>query len=240
MAPPGRRGRVITPERSALLRVLRARVARLDRPTLVAVDGADGAGKTVLADELARLLPGAERASLDDFHHSRAHRHALGRTGDTVWERGFDHAAVRRELLDPWRAGAGTAYRRRWHDLATDSYVADPTVPVPPGGVLVVDGVFAQRPVLADAWDLVIYLDVPDDIRSERMAARDGVSAELDHPDQRRYLDAQRIYQEKCRPHEMADVVVDNADPDRPSLVRDIDERRSEELPRGRRRHGTI
>jgi uridine kinase len=222
VAPAGRRGRVVTPERRAVLRLLEARVPRLDRPTLVAVDGADGAGKTVLADELARLLPGAERASLDDFHHPRAHRHALGRTGETVWERGFDYAAVRRELLDPWRAGAGTAYRRRWHDLATDSYVADPTMPVPTDGVLVVDGVFAQRPVLADAWDLVIYLDVPDDIRSARMAARDGVSAELDHPDQSRYLDAQRIYRATCRPRETADVVVDNTDPDRPSVVRDF------------------
>jgi uridine kinase len=76
---------------------------------LVVVDGADGAGKTVLADELARLLPTSVRASLDDFHHPRAHRHALGRTGETVWERDFDYPAVRRELLDPWRRGSGAA-----------------------------------------------------------------------------------------------------------------------------------
>ena len=74
---------------------------------LVAVDGADGAGKTVLADDLAPLVPGSVRASLDDFHHPRAFRHAQGRTGATVWERTFDLAAVRRELLDPWRRGSG-------------------------------------------------------------------------------------------------------------------------------------
>jgi uridine kinase len=183
------------------------------------VDGADGAGKTVLADELATLVRGSVRAGLDDFHHPRAHRHALGRTGQTVWERGFDYAAVRRELLDPWRRGPGTAYRRRWHDLTTDAYVDDPAETVPETGVLIVDGVFAQRPELAGSWDVVVYVDVPDDVRVARMAARDGVSPEADHPDQRRYLAAQRIYQDACRPRESADLVVDNTDPARPTLT---------------------
>jgi uridine kinase len=197
-------------------------VPRLGRPVLVVVDGADGAGKTVFADDLAPRVPGAVRASLDDFHHTRDHRHALGRTGETVWQRSFDYAAVRRELLDPWRSGADTAYQRRWHDLATDSHVEadDPPPRVPDRGVLVVDGIFAQRPELADAWDLVVYLDVPDVVRVARMAARDGVSADLEHPDQRRYLDAQAIYDARCAPREHADVVVDNTDPGRPRVVR--------------------
>jgi len=193
-------------------------MSRLDRPALVAVDGPDGAGKTVLADELASLVPGAVRASLDDFHHPRAHRHALGRTGETVWERGFDYVAVRRELLDPWRHGVGTPYRRRWHDLTTDAYV-EPEVPaevVPAGGVLIVDGVFAQRPELADAWHLVVYVDTAAEVRMARMAVRDGVSQDPDHPDQRRYLDAQRIYLARCAPVERAHVVVDNTLPERP------------------------
>ncbi len=61
-------------------------------------------------------------------------------------------------------------------------------------GVLVVDGVFAQRPELDDVWDLVVYVDAPDAVRMSRMAARDGVPDDPDHPDQRRYLDAQAIY----------------------------------------------
>lgn len=222
MAAPGRRGRVVTPERAAVLDLLAARVPELDRPVLVAVDGGDGAGKTMLADDLAPLLSGSVRASLDDFHHPRTHRHALGRTAETVWERSFDLLAVRRELLDPWRRGAGSVYRRRWHDLTTDRCIdpaEDPPERVPEGGILVVDGVFAQRPELADAWDLVVYVDVADDVRVERMAARDGVSADPDHPDQRRYLEAQRLYRAQCDPCEAADVVVDNTDPDRPSIV---------------------
>ena len=219
MASRRRGGRVVAPERVEVLEALADRVARLDRPATVAVDGPDGAGKTVLADELAGLVRGAVRASLDDFHHPRAHRHALGRTGTTVWERGFDYAAVRRELLEPWRRGPGTAYRLRWHDLVTDTYVEEPAHLVPADGILLVDGVFAQRPELAGLWDLVVYVDAPDEVRTARMAERDGVPADPDHPDQRRYLEAQRLYRDTCRPRLSADLVVDNTDAHRPRVL---------------------
>jgi uridine kinase len=215
VASPQRRGRrrggcVVT--RDAVLTALARRLASLDRPATVGIDGADGAGKTVLADELAGRLPGVVRASLDDFHHPRAYRHALGRTAATVWARSFDLTVVRRELLDPWRRGAGAPYRRRWHHLDTDAHVDDPREAVPPDGLLLVDGLFLQRPELADAWDLVIYVHADDEVRVARLATRDGMPEDPDHPDQKRYLDAQRFYRDRCRPLDRADVLLDNTD----------------------------
>lgn len=191
------------------------------RPLLLAVDGPDGAGKTSFAAALVAAARGRTvvAASVDDFHFPRAHRHAEGRTAQTVWERSFDYRAVRRELLDPWRRGAGSSYRRRWHDLATDSHVDDPPDEVPPQGVLVFEGVFAQRPELASAWDMVVYVDASVSVRMARMARRDGVPDEPDDPAQRRYLDAQRIYRERCRPLDGADLIVDNTDPSAPKLA---------------------
>jgi uridine kinase len=200
------------------------RVPTLDRPVLVAVDGADGAGKTKFADALCLALTDlgqvVVRASVDDFHHPRTFRHALGRTADTVWARSFDVAALRRELLDPWRRGSGSAYRRRWHDLESDAYVDDAPRSVPERGVLLVDGVFVQRPELADVWDLVVWLEVPAEVRVARMASRDGTVADVADPDQQRYLGAQRIYRECCDPAARADVVVDNTDWPTPRLLR--------------------
>jgi uridine kinase len=213
-----RRGRVVA--RAALLTELAEVVSALDRPAVVALDGADGAGKTVLADELGALVAGSVRASLDDFHHPRAYRHALGRSAATVWARSFDLESVRRDLLDPWRLGPGTPYHRRRHDLVTDAFVDDPPDVVPDQGVLLVDGVFAQRPELVDAYDLVVYVHADDAVRVARMAARDGVPDDPGHPDQRRYLDAQRLYRDRCAPVERAQVVVDNTDPAHLSLVR--------------------
>ena len=152
----------MTPERLAVLARVADALPDLDRPLLVAVDGGDGAGKTWFADELAALLAergrAVVRASVDDFHHPRSYRHALGRTGETVWSRSFDYLALRRHLLDPWCAGAGAPYRCRHHDLATDAHLDEPTDAVPEHGVLVVDGVFAQREELRGCWDLVVWL----------------------------------------------------------------------------------
>ena len=188
----------MTPDRLAVLARVADALPDLDRPLLVAVDGGDGAGKTWFADELATLLVERDRAivraSVDDFHHPRSHRHAQGRTGETVWSRSFDYHALRRHLLDPWCAGAGSPYRCRHHDLATDAHLQEPPETVPEHGVLLVDGVFAQREELRGCWDLVVWLEVADEERVRRMAARDGVPADVSHPDQRRYLDAQQIY----------------------------------------------
>lgn len=207
-----------TPARADVLARVASRVPDLGRPVLVGIDGADGSGKTIFADELAETLrdrmPGRPvvRASVDDFHHPRAHRYAEGRTGRTVWERSFDLEALRRELLDPWRAGPGSSYHERWHDLETDAYVDQPTATVPADGVLVVDCLFAQRVELRDVWDLVVWLECPDDVRVARMVERDGRPGASDHPDQQRYLDAQAIYRAECRPRDRAGLVVDNAD----------------------------
>ncbi len=213
----------MTPERRAVLSGVVAGLPDPGRPLLVVVDGADGAGKTRFADDLAELLVAAGRtavrASVDDFHHPREHRHALGRTGATVWARSFDYRALRRDLLDPWRDGAGSAYRCRFHDLATDEYVGEPFLEVPEHGVLVVDGVFAQRAELHDCWDLVVWLEVPEEERVRRLAARDGTPHDPEHPDLVRYREAQAIYRTAVDPVAGADLVVDNTDPDHPAVL---------------------
>ena len=210
-------------QRAAVLAQVAELIPAAPRPLLVVVDGVDGAGKTWFADELAEELAGrgrtVVRASTDGFHHLREHRHRLGRTPESVWTRHFDYRAMRRELLDPWLRGVGEPYRVAVHDVLTDAYVASEALAVPAGGVLLVDGVFAQRPELEHAWDLVVFLDVPFEVSVSRMARRDGTVDDLEDLDQQRYLDAQRIYFETCGPREKADVVVDNSRLDLPSFV---------------------
>ena len=166
-----------------------ALVPDLSRP-VVAVDGVDGAGKTTFADALAERLRGqgrdVMRASIDGFHHPLAHRRAEGRTSQAVFERHFDYAALRRELVEPWRAGPPTSYRIAVHDVVTDEMLDLPPRPVPAEGVLVLDGLFCQRPELAGCWDLVILLDVPS------------------------HVGAQRTYFRRCDPRGRADLVIDN------------------------------
>ncbi len=77
-----------------------------DGIVLVAVDGVDGAGKTVFADELARVLQACHvavlRASIDGFHNPPSIRYARGRASpEGFYLDSYDYDAVRRLLLDP-------------------------------------------------------------------------------------------------------------------------------------------
>ncbi|MHA6751679.1 nucleoside/nucleotide kinase family protein [Dermacoccus nishinomiyaensis] len=81
-----------------------------DRPVLVAIDGFDGAGKTVLAHELAELAStvGKRRVlnvSIDDFHHPRAHRRAAGAGPESFYCASYDYQAFQDCVVAPLRAG---------------------------------------------------------------------------------------------------------------------------------------
>jgi uridine kinase len=193
--------------RSELLAAVASMVPAGDR-VRVAVDGRDGAGKTVFADELASVLRGAGRpvvrASVDGFHRPRAARYARGRTAQTYWRDAFDYAGLVDALLLPFAAGAPV--RTAVHDVRTDTVLSLPPVLPPAGAVLVVDGVFLHRDELVAYWDFSVYLQVDLAVSLDRLAVRDGTP----DPDPR-YLGAQRIYA-ACDPAGRAAVVVDNTD----------------------------
>jgi uridine kinase len=70
--------------RARVLADVADRVATLARPALVAIDGVDGVGKTVLADDLATMLRGRGirtlRVSIDGLHRPRVERYRRGRS----------------------------------------------------------------------------------------------------------------------------------------------------------------
>lgn len=199
----------------------------LGHPVRVGVDGVDGAGKTTFADALADALRAAGRdvlrGSVDGFHRPAAERYRRGRTSpEGFFHDSYDLDAFRRVLLDPLAPDHVGPRRVRTavHDVATDADPGAPWVDVPDATVVVVDGIFLQRDELADLWDLAIWLDASFDVTYARMAVRDGCPSDPLHPANARYREGQRLYLAACAPAERADVVVDNADPDRPRVLR--------------------
>jgi len=191
----------------------------------VGIDGPDGSGKTVLADELADLLRArgrdVVRVSADDFHQVRAVRHGRGRDNpEGMWLDSYDYGRLRREVLDPFAADGDRRFNRRGHDLATDAVLGPVWEQADPGAVLIVDGLFLHRDDLAGCFDLTVWLEVPFEVTCARMAVRDGTDPDPAHPSVARYVGAQRIYQGLVRPIERADVVIDNSDLDRPVVLR--------------------
>jgi hypothetical protein len=78
----------------------------------------------------------------------------------------------------------------------------------PPELVVVVDGIFLQRPELADLWDATVWVEADPDEAAGRGLKRDALGIDsLDAERERyrlRYLRAQRRYIEEQRPQERA------------------------------------
>jgi uridine kinase len=204
---------------TTLLRSLRDQVRRQYRAgrVVVAVDGVDGAGKTVFADGFAQVFAedGAAvyRASIDGFHRPRVERYARGRTSPEGFYRdSYDYATFRRVLIDPFRTGHGTAFQLAAFDVRRDTPVSAQWVSAPRDAVLVVDGIFLHRPELRDLWDWSLWLEAPVATTFARMAQRDGTDPDPDAATNARYRLGQEIYLREADPRAAASVVVDNAD----------------------------
>jgi uridine kinase len=172
------------------------------RVTRIGIDGVDGAGKTRLAEELAQELTArgrpVVRITLDQFEQPTAERYARG----DLSPQGY--------YLD-----AFDLERFREHVLSVGGL---------PDVVVVVDGVFLQRPELAGLWDATVWVEAELEVAAERGAERNRVWFDsLDETHERyrvRYMPAQRRYVEEQRPHERATFVLRNSDLAEPELVR--------------------
>jgi len=186
---------------------------------IVAVDGLDGAGKTRFADALAEQLGighrAVFRASIDDFHWPRARRYARGRdSAEGFYRDSYDYETFKRVLVEPFRAGWIGSFVLKAFDLKRDV----PFEPVwssgPKDAILVVDGIFLNRPELRGLWNYSIWLEVDPEVTAERMLERDGEGANAE-----RYTGGQALYLTESKPKELATAIVDNNDYDHPKRI---------------------
>ncbi len=188
----------------------------------VAVDGVDGAGKSVLAAEMASVIAPHRpvlHLTVDGFHRPRAERYRTGRGPEGFYRDSYDYDALQRSVLQPFRAGRPVVPAVR--DVGSDRALAPEPVAVGADTVLLVDGIFLQRPELVDAWDAVVFVDVPFAVSVPR--GNDRFAGDHD-PDpeaasNRRYVEGQRLYLGEADPLRSATWVVDNTDLRRPTLT---------------------
>lgn len=116
----------------------------LERPTLVAVDGVDGSGKTTFAERLATAYTDRGRAvqvvHMDDFLNPRSVRYRMGRTSpEAFFSETYDLVAFTTKV-HPLRPGADHAITLRAFDHRTDKPLDDESVEVPPQAVVLIGG----------------------------------------------------------------------------------------------------
>ncbi len=107
-------------------------------------------------------------------------------------------------------------------DFREDAPAPGPTAVASRNAILLFDGVFLLRPELAEVWDFRIFVSVEPDECLRRALERDtalfGSRREVERRYRGRYIPGQRLYLAAAHPAEVADVIVGNDDPVRPTL----------------------
>jgi uridine kinase len=216
--------------RNELIEQLGSRILSisLSHPTRVGIDGIDASGKTRLADELAEFLTSSGRqiirSSVDGFHHPKAHRLRNGEGPDSYYYDSHNYPLIVESVLAPLGPGGSRRVRVARFDFRTDSEVDSPEVRAEDDAILLMDGIFLQRPELFDHWDLRIFLHTEFDTSLQRGLERDtdlfGSGDKTISRYKTRYVPGQKLYLDQVRPHEIADIGINNDDWRNPILLR--------------------
>jgi uridine kinase len=176
-----------SPNAERVLELVDDRPPTLGSGRLVCVDGPAGSGKTTLAGEIAALT-GAPVVHMDNLYEGWD---GLPRVGDQL-----------DRLLLPLSRNRPGSYRR-W-DWYADRWAE--VVVVPPAPLLVVEGVASGSRSYAGLVTVLVWVEVPVDLRLERGLARDGV--ELDEH-LRAWAVAEQDHFARDGTRDRADLVVD-------------------------------
>lgn len=169
--------------------------AHPERPVLIALDGRCGSGKTTLAVQLAEQFPGSAVFHTDDYYLPPAQR--IPNWAETPCAN-MDLTRLREEVLVPAQAGA--AVRSRAYSCREGAYL--PEQCVPPAPLYILEGSYSHHPILADFYDLKVFVTCSKKEQARRLQAREGERYEnFVH----RWIPLEEAYFAQCRIEALAD-----------------------------------
>ena len=162
--------------------------------TIVAIDGPAGSGTADFAAGLAaaikRTSHAAFVASIEDFHRDQA---SVEPEFDEAafYRSDYDYSLLRRILLDPFKTPGHGGFVLAGYDRERRQPIEPKWMTAPDDAVLIVEGVFLNRPELRGLWSYSVWLD----------------SHGLRSPDE---------YYNESKPRTTATAIVNNSDPEHP------------------------
>jgi len=137
------------------------RLVKRQQTLLLAIDGRGGAGKSTLAEAIRIKLPSATIVHLDDFAYPTT---------------GVDRHRLLEQVILPLKNHEPARYQRYDWNTKTLSEWHD----VPPGGVVIVEGVLTLHDDLNKYYDFRIWIECPAEVGFQRGVARDISEHHLD------------------------------------------------------------
>lgn len=184
------------------------------RTIFVGLDGLGGAGKSTVSEEMQRILKNEEYnvfiLHIDDFIHKRAVRYNDNyKEWECYYNLQWRYDYLLESVINPLKSGK-ESIKFELYDKENDTYF-DNTLYVPIGSIIIIEGVFLQRSEIKDIFDYMIYIDVSEEIRLERVLKRDTYIGETDKIKikyENRYFPAERVYVKEYSPVINADIVI--------------------------------
>lgn len=164
--------------------------ARAGRCRVMALEGRSGAGKTALAEHIARAA-GRPLLHMDDIHPG--------------WQ-GLEAAVplVRQWILAPLARGGDPNWRRYdWQRQAPGAWQHTPV-----DGLLLIEGCGAGARPLRPYLGLLVWVQAPDDLREARLDARADAADYA--PYRAVWARQEEAFYTEHRPQEHADLILDN------------------------------
>jgi uridine kinase len=134
-------------------------------PLVVAIDGHGAAGKSVLAAAVATLVA-ATVVHVDDFFRAAG---SAAIDGESPMAAYYDWERLRREALEPLRAGRRASFRA--FDWQSDGYLPGLIV-AEPAELVLLEGVSSSAAALADLIDRTVLVQTPESERVARLHER--------------------------------------------------------------------
>jgi uridine kinase len=215
----------------AVLNTLREKIFAIQKktPLIIAVDGADGAGKTFFSHHLKECLEEGGKEviiiAIDNFHNPKSIRYKQGEDSPSdFYYDSYNYDGFIENVILPFQQQDGK-YVTKVFDLDQDKPVTEKPNEVPQNAVLIVEGIFLNRPELATLWDYSIYLEVSVETSLARNIKRSNAEndfekmKEIERKFFLRYRPGQQLYILQANPINKASIVIDNNDYLNPRII---------------------
>lgn len=185
--------------------------------TIIGIDGLGGSGKSTISNMLSECLSnkGYDNIILhiDDFIFPRNIRYnAEYPEWQCYYNLQWRYDYLTKDILLPIKQNRVLDSYIELYDKEFDDYKKE-KLEIKCKTIVIVEGIFLQRAELKGIFDYVIYIDVPECIRLERLIKRDtyiGSESDIISKYQNRYFPAEHKYIEEYDPHNKANYVVYN------------------------------
>ena len=196
------------------------RIADNHKVTVVGIDGLGGAGKSTISERICERLESYKfniiLLHIDDFINVREIRY---NTAYPEWQCYYDlqwRYGYFVETINQIKNGAKNQVEVELYDKDNDNYYKQ-SYNVTEHTVVIVEGIFLQRKELKGIFDFMVYIDIPETVRLERVLKRDtyiGNKQQIVDKYQNRYFPAEHKYFREYQPNKLADYVIgeQNAD----------------------------